>query len=239
MCYLRGWPEHACPWNLRGSASNWNFASVDGPWRLVFHSLEKISSASVSVFKFWSLQPEGCRLITRTFTPIAHFIDYVFNLNSVAPNWSSIPLTWRLLEWYQEFHFTSLCYTRFFHHSLNFLVYGDRYDREENCFRALLDIQFVAAMGPPGGGRNHVTPRYLRHFNLLYIIDFDDSTLCTVFETILDWWVRSRRLSNDVSQSDLTGGSICHFLFSVERWPWRLHGSLIIRHLSVFMIVSC
>lgn len=80
-------------------------------------------------------------------------------------------------------------------------MYHARYDREENCYRALLDIQFVAAMGPPGGGRNHVTPRYLRHFSLLYIIDFDDSTLGTVFETIVDWWVRSRRLSNDVSQT--------------------------------------
>jgi len=81
------------------------------------------------------------------------------------------------------------------------MVQYARYDREENCFRTLLDIQFVAAMGPPGGGRNHVTPRYLRHFVLLYIIDFDDSTLGTVFETIVDWWVRSCRLSNDVSQT--------------------------------------
>lgn len=63
-----------------------------------------------------------------------------------------------------------------------------------------------------------MTPRYLRHFNLLYIIDFDDSTLCTVFETILDWWVRSRRLSNDVSQSDLTCGNFLSQFISVESW---------------------
>lgn len=55
-----------------------------------------------------------------------------------------------------------------------------------------------------------MTPRYLRHFSLLYIIDFDDSTLGTVFETIVDWWVRSRRLSNDVSrtEADFTKPSI-------------------------------
>ena len=41
------------------------------------------------------------------------------------------------------------------------------YDRKELAFRTLVDIQFCAAMGPPGGGRNHVTNRYVRHFSLV------------------------------------------------------------------------
>lgn len=53
-------------------------------------------------------------------------------------------------------------------------------------------------MGPPGGGRNHVTPRYLRHFNLLYIIDLDDSSMGTLFETIVEWWVRKCKLLHEV-----------------------------------------
>ena len=43
---------------------------------------------------------------------------------------------------------------------------GGWYGRD-NAFRALTDVQFVAAMGPPGGGRTFVTNRYLRHFNVL------------------------------------------------------------------------
>jgi dynein heavy chain len=31
----------------------------------------------------------------------------------------------------------------------------------------MADVQVVAAMGPPGGGRTFITNRYLRHFNML------------------------------------------------------------------------
>jgi dynein heavy chain, axonemal len=41
------------------------------------------------------------------------------------------------------------------------------YDRKLLNFRHLVDIQFCAAMGPPGGGRNNVTNRYIRHYNMV------------------------------------------------------------------------
>lgn len=73
-----------------------------------------------------------------------------------------------------------------------------RYDREDNTFRFLVDVQFVTAMGPPGGGRNPVTPRYMRHFNVLAILDFDNSSLNIVFTIIVDWWMRKAKLPHDV-----------------------------------------
>ena len=73
------------------------------------------------------------------------------------------------------------------------------YDRKENEYRQLVDIQFCAAMGPPGGGRTRITQRYVRHFNLIHYINFNDESLARVFGTILDWRM-SQGFANPVKQ---------------------------------------
>ncbi|XP_048578532.1 dynein axonemal heavy chain 1-like isoform X2 [Nematostella vectensis] len=64
------------------------------------------------------------------------------------------------------------------------------YDRKAiGVFRELVDITFVCAMGPPGGGRNPVTPRFLRHFNHLSFTELEDSSKQNIFSSILKSWL--------------------------------------------------
>ena len=52
-------------------------------------------------------------------------------------------------------------------------------------FRNMINVVLCSAMGPPGGGRNPVTGRLVRHFVITGILEFSGETLRTVFNTIL------------------------------------------------------
>jgi dynein heavy chain len=62
---------------------------------------------------------------------------------------------------------------------------GGWYDRKALELRKIIDVIFVAACGPPGGGRNHVTARFYRHFNIINYVDMSDDSLSLIFTTIL------------------------------------------------------
>ena len=60
------------------------------------------------------------------------------------------------------------------------------YDRKAiGKFMEIVDISFICAMGHPGGGRNPVTGRFIRHFNLMNFVEMDHNSLDLIFSTIL------------------------------------------------------
>jgi dynein heavy chain len=61
-------------------------------------------------------------------------------------------------------------------------------------FRKLVSVRFVAAMGPPGNGRNSISNRYIRHFNVLYIEPYNDDSLKSIFQTIMTWMFQSKNV---------------------------------------------
>lgn len=52
-----------------------------------------------------------------------------------------------------------------------------------------MDVNFVCAMGPPGGGRNPTTARLLRHFNFVAFTEMEDDSLQNIFSVILKSWI--------------------------------------------------
>jgi dynein heavy chain len=78
--------------------------------------------------------------------------------------------------------------------------HGGWYDRKDLTFKHLDDMQFVAAMGPPGGGRNSVSNRYLRHFSVVSITAFDRDNLQLIFTALVDWWLRKYSYGQNISR---------------------------------------
>ena len=56
----------------------------------------------------------------------------------------------------------------------------------------------ITAMGPPGGGKTFITPRFQRHFNVVAFAIFDENTMNSIFRTILKWYFRVNNFNADV-----------------------------------------
>ena len=69
--------------------------------------------------------------------------------------------------------------------------HGGWYDRKTQEFRNIIDICFVGAMGPPGGGRSIVTNRFLRYFNFVAFPELDATSMTQIFSIIIETWAEA------------------------------------------------
>uniref|UniRef100_A0A8C5LU47 Dynein axonemal heavy chain 6 n=1 Tax=Leptobrachium leishanense TaxID=445787 RepID=A0A8C5LU47_9ANUR len=60
------------------------------------------------------------------------------------------------------------------------------YDREKLFWKEIQDVTIAAACAPPGGGRNPVTPRFIRHFSMLCLPTPSEQSLKQIFQAILN-----------------------------------------------------
>jgi len=74
----------------------------------------------------------------------------------------------------------------------------ERITKEKNWMK-IQDIIFVSAMGPPGGGRSFITPRLLRHYNIITYTNLGAESITMIFNTILNKFLGS--FESDVSSN--------------------------------------
>ncbi|EFC47930.1 hypothetical protein NAEGRDRAFT_78559 [Naegleria gruberi] len=60
------------------------------------------------------------------------------------------------------------------------------YSNERLPFRMVENLTYIAACGPPGGGRNTVTNRLMRHFTFISFPEMQHDSLSKIFSTILN-----------------------------------------------------
>ncbi|GKT29750.1 Dynein axonemal heavy chain 6, partial [Aduncisulcus paluster] len=81
-----------------------------------------------------------------------------------------------------------------------FADYGGVYDREQNFFKSWEDTVLLTLCAPPGGGRNHITPRLTRHFTALSIPDPSNESIGKIFRSIVSGYLSAKSFSADVQK---------------------------------------
>ncbi|KAG9397278.1 Dynein heavy chain and region D6 of dynein motor [Carpediemonas membranifera] len=65
------------------------------------------------------------------------------------------------------------------------IEYGGWYDRGKQAFTAIRDVQLLAGMAPPGGGRQQISERLMSRFNVLALVFPSESQIKRIFGTLL------------------------------------------------------
>jgi len=75
---------------------------------------------------------------------------------------------------------------------------GGFYDREKLFWKYIENVILCTICAPPGGGRNPLTPRFTRHFSMIFIPTTSENAMKTIFTSILDGFLEEfpRNIAN-------------------------------------------
>lgn len=96
-----------------------------------------------------------------------------------------------------------------------FLDFKGLYDRDKMYWKNIVDLTLAAACGPPGGARNPLTPRFLRHFSLISFPTPNTNTMIGIF-----------------------GGIIVGFLGDFAKTIWSLAEPLVLAAVNLYERIS-
>ncbi|XP_051776026.1 dynein axonemal heavy chain 3-like isoform X1 [Erpetoichthys calabaricus] len=126
------------------------------------------------------------------------------------------------------------------------IEHGTFWDRKDNSSLSIKDMSIVAAIAPSSGGRQEITPRLLRHFNIISINTFSEQTMKTIFQPLMDWhfsqgfenslkrfskilvWATTE-LYTQVTQAFLPTPSKSHYTFNFRDFSRVIQGLLLLK----------
>ena len=73
------------------------------------------------------------------------------------------------------------------------LDHGFWSDLEDTTRLNVEDVLILAAMGPPGGGKNTITDRFTRHMHVIGMTDSDDDTRTQIFQSVITRGLRDSK----------------------------------------------
>ena len=109
----------------------------------------------------------------------------------------------------------------------------------------------MGAMGPPGGGRNPISSRLLRHFNLVCMTEFDEETMVKIFGSVMSFSMRKSGFAmplQEVGQSIvlatmhiykeaiatlLPTPAKSHYIFNLRDFARIVNGTLLVNKKSI------
>ena len=106
---------------------------------------------------------------------------------------------------------------------------------KELNWKKMRDFNYVAAMGPPGGARNPVDPRFISLFNTFEIQFPDVDNLRTIYSSILQSHVSTLKPTIQSAADELTDVTLALYDFILEKLPptpSRFHYIFNLRDLS-------
>ncbi|CAE7440056.1 DNAH6 [Symbiodinium sp. CCMP2592] len=122
--------------------------------------------------------------------------------------------------------------------------YKGFYDRKKLFWKGVQETQLIAACGPPGGGRMEVTPRLLRHFNMIWMTALPQETMHRILSSILGGWLGVKKPALQELASDIVAASVemffriisdllptplkCHYTFNLRDPAKMLQGMLMV-----------
>ena len=113
---------------------------------------------------------------------------------------------------------------------------GGYYDVDKLFFKHVRETKFVSACAPPSGGRNPVTPRLFRHFNMLWVPDLSAQSMKQIFSQILKGYLAMKEDGTLASRADLIIKAAVEIYQNVIRdflpTPTKCHYTFNLRDLS-------